>query len=100
MAKKAKTKTTKKEIKFTQEELQSLQQINDSYFQVKSGLGELEVSRIQTEQKMEQIDGQKLRLEAQWVETTRAEQDMVNRLNEKYGPGTVNPETGVFTPIK
>jgi len=98
MAKKAKTKT--KEIKFTQEELQSLQQINDSYIQVKGGLGELEVARIQTEQKMEQIEGQKLRLEAQYVETTRAEQDMVNRLNDKYGPGNVNPETGVFTPIK
>ena len=94
-----KTKKTE-EIKFTQQELESLQQVKDSYFQVKSGLGELEVARIQNEQRGEQIEGQKLRLEAQWVETVKMEQNLVDTLNQKYGPGNLDPATGVFSPIK
>ena len=28
------------------------------------------------------------------------ERELVQKLNEKYGPGQLDPETGVFTPSK
>ena len=47
---------------------------------------------------MEQIEDEKLRLETQYSEVKKQEQNLVVTLNEKYGDGNLNPETGVFTP--
>ncbi len=89
-----------KEITFTQEELTSLQELQQGYDNVRNGLGVLEVSRIQTEQRLEQISNEKLRLETQYTQLTQRELELVNDLNEKYGPGNLDPNTGVFTPTK
>jgi len=89
-----------KEIKFTQEELTSLQELQQGYDNVRNGLGALEVSRIQTEQRLEQISNEKLRLETQYTQLNQTELELVNDLNEKYGPGNLDPSTGVFTPTK
>jgi hypothetical protein len=88
----------KKEIKFTQEELDSLSNLRNSFSQLELGFGKLEVARIQAEQRMEQIEDEKLRLETQYSEVKKQEQNLVVTLNEKYGDGNLNPETGVFTP--
>ena len=88
----------KKEIKFTQEELDSLSNLRNSFAQLELGFGKLEVARIQAEQRMEQIEDENLRLETQYSEVKKQEQNLVVTLNEKYGDGNLNPETGVFTP--
>ena len=90
----------KKEIKFTKEELSSLQSLKDSYSNVELSLGKIEVARIQTEQRLEQIENEKLRLETEYTQTQIQENELVSELNEKYGAGNLNPETGVFTPSK
>ena len=90
----------KKEIKFTQEELSSLQSLKDSYSNVELSFGKLEVARMQTEQRLEQIEDERLRLETEYTQTQVQESELVNELNEKYGAGNLNPETGVFTPVK
>ena len=33
-------------------------------------------------------------------EITEEERDLVAKLNEKYGPGQLDPQTGVFTPTE
>jgi len=88
------------EIKFTQEELTSLKELQQGYDNVRNGLGALEVSRIQTEQRLEQISNEKLRLETQYIQLNQKELDLVNELNEKYGAGNLDPTTGIFTPTK
>ena len=88
----------KKEIKFTQEELDSLLNLRNSFAQLELGFGKLEVARIQAEQRMEQIEDEKLRLETQYSEVQKQESILVSSLNEKYGAGNLDPETGVFTP--
>ena len=90
----------KKEIKFTKEELSSLQSLKDSYANVELSLGKIEVARMQTEQRLEQIENEKLRLETEYTQTQIQENELVSELNEKYGAGNLNPETGVFTPVK
>ena len=42
----------KKEIKFTQEELDSLSNLRNSFAQLELTLGKVEIARIQTEQRM------------------------------------------------
>ena len=63
-------------------------------------MGKLEVARMQTEQRLEQIEDERLRLETEYTQTQVQESELVNELNEKYGAGNLNPETGVFTPVK
>ena len=88
----------KKEIKFTQEELDSLSNLKNAYAQLELSLGKVEMARIQIDQRAEQIEGEKLSLETQINELQKQEQNLVVTLNEKYGDGNLNPETGVFTP--
>ena len=89
-----------KQIKFTDEEIKSLQDLQTSYSNVRSSFGDLEIQRIQTEQRLEQINNEKLRLETEYSTLNMSEQQLVNDLNEKYGPGNLDPNTGVFTPTK
>ena len=88
----------KKEIKFTQEELDSLSNLRNSFAQLELTLGKVEIARIQTEQRMEQLENEKLRLETQLNDIQNNEKILVQSLNEKYGAGNLNPDTGVFTP--
>ena len=39
-------------------------------------------------------------VEKQYVVVQEQEREFVKVLNEKYGPGQLDPETGVFTPTK
>jgi len=88
----------KKEIKFTQEELDSLSNLKNTYAQLELSLGKVEMARIQIDQRAEQIEGEKLSLETQLNELQKQERVLVESLNEKYGAGNLDPNTGVFTP--
>ena len=92
--------TKKTEIKFTKDELDSLQQLRTNYANIELSLGKLEIARIQQEQKLENLSNEKLRLETQYSEAQGQEVTLVQELNDKYGAGNLDPETGVFTPVK
>ena len=89
-----------KEIKFTQDELTNIESIRNGFNEVQTLLGRLEIQRIQTEQALENIHNDKLRLETRYSDLVDEERKMVSDLQEKYGPGNLDPDTGVFTPIK
>tara|TARA_R100000329_G_scaffold148943_1_gene138586 strand:+ start:534 stop:818 length:285 start_codon:yes stop_codon:yes gene_type:complete len=89
-----------KEIKFTQDELTNIESIRDGFNEVQTLLGRLEIQRIQTEQALENIHNDKLRLETRYSDLVDEERKVVSDLQEKYGPGNLDPDTGVFTPIK
>ena len=90
----------KKEIKFTKDEIKSLNELKAGYDNIQLSLGRLEVIRIQTENKLEQISNERLRLETQYSNLVNDEKLILDELNEKYGPGNLDPNTGVFTPTK
>ena len=89
-----------KEIKFTQDELTNIESIRDGFNEVQTLLGRLEIQRIQTEQALENIHNDKLRLETRYSDLVDEERKVVSDLQEKYGPGNLDPDTGVFTPTK
>ena len=89
-----------KEMKFTEEELTSLQELQQGYDNIRNSMGALEISRIQLEQRLDNLSDEKLRLETEYSQLVSTEQTLVGELNEKYGPGNLDPTTGVFTPTK
>ena len=86
------------DIKFSEEEMKSLRDLQDSYTQKQAELGQVSVQRILLNQQLENLDQRQSQLETEYVQIQQTEQDLVKKLNEKYGPGQLDPESGVFTP--
>lgn len=54
---------------------------------------------MQTEQQLDNIQNEKLRLETQYTTLQRTESQIVSELTEKYGVGNLDITTGKFTPV-
>ena len=87
-----------KDIKFTDDELKSLQELQNSYQQKQLQFGQLEVQRLLVTQQLDSLDSAKAKLEVEYGEVQETERKLVQDLNKKYGPGNLDPATGVFTP--
>ena len=86
------------EVKFTEDELKSLQDLQTNYQEKQVALGQLSVQRILVNQQMEVLAIRQEELETEYTAVQQEERDLVQKLNEKYGPGQLDPQTGVFTP--
>ena len=89
-----------KEIKFTEEELKSLSDLAQGYQTTQAAFGQLRVQKILLQQQSEGLEEAEIKLEADYISLQDNERDIVKQLNEKYGPGSLDPQTGVFTPIE
>ena len=87
-----------KDIKFTEDELKSLQDLQNSYQQKQLQFGQLKVQKLLVQQQVDAIDNAETQLEVEYSEVQDTERKLVEELNEKYGPGASDPTTGVFTP--
>ena len=85
-------------VKFTDEELSSLQELQNTYASISTQFGQVKVSRINLERQIENLDDAENQLEKKWEENRQTESDLVKSLNEKYGAGSLNPTTGEFIP--
>jgi len=101
MAEEAKLKSqmgSDEPVKFTDEELSSLQELQNTYASISTQFGQVKVSRINLEKQIENLDDAENQLEQKWEENRQTESDLVKSLNEKYGAGSLNPTTGEFIP--
>ena len=87
------------ETKFSEEELKSLQDLQNSYQQKQLQFGQLRVQRLLLQQQIDGLDNAETHLEAEYGEIQQTERNLVKSLNEKYGPGNLDPATGVFKPV-
>ena len=85
------------DVKFTDDELKSLQDLQTNYQEKQAALGQLSVQRILVNQQMETLDIRQDELETEYTAVQQEERDLVQGLNEKYGPGQLDPQTGIFT---
>ena len=86
------------EIKFTEDELKSLQDLQETYGKVQADFGALKVRRLVLEQQLEELDNADEAVHKAYTDNQETERNLVKELNEKYGPGSLDPQTGVFTP--
>ena len=78
-------------IKFTEDELKSLQELQQTYTQITMAMGQLSLSRLG-------LDTQEEKLKTTLEDTRTKENELAKSLTEKYGKGSLNIETGEFTP--
>ncbi len=89
-----------KQIKFTKEELSGIREVRNSFNNITTNFGSLEVQRIQAEQRLAAIEQQKVIAENEYNQVIQQEAELLNNLNEKYGQGSLDLEQGVFTPFE
>ena len=87
-----------KEIKFSDEELQSLNELSQGYQNVQAAFGQMKVQHILAEQQLSSLEEAEVQMESDYSDLQEKERELVQQLNEKYGPGQLDPQTGVFTP--
>lgn len=87
-------------IKFTEEEIKSLQDLSNTYRAVQTELGAIEVRKLQLNQQLDALDRRKVEIETAYTTNQQTEQELSKTLTDKYGAGNLNPETGEFTPIE
>ena len=80
----------KQEVKFTEEELTQVQNIQVSYQNVQNQFGQLKMAQIR-------LDAQEVDLEEALKTIQSEEKKFLDGITEKYGQGSLNQETGVFT---
>jgi len=98
MADETKKTEESKELKFTDDELQSLQGLQTSYQEKQAVLGQLSVQRILLNQQLDALETRTVEVETEYQAVQQEERDIVKTLNDKYGQGQLDPTTGVFTP--
>jgi len=84
------------EIKFTEEEVSSINRLKNDVQLVFTQLGQISIERKRRNDELEEIESQLLKQHQDLVEK---EQELFKSLNEKYGDGNYDPNTGIFTPI-
>ena len=79
------------EIKFTEEELKSLGDLQQAYQRITNSYGQIALAK-------HNLQEQEAAVKSEFENTRKQEQNLLNSITEKYGPGQLNPQTGVFTP--
>ena len=80
------------EVKFTEEEIKQVQTIQASYQNVQIQFGQLKLNQIR-------LDEQEVELEDSLKQIQSEEKKFLDGITDKYGQGTLIPDTGVFTPV-
>ena len=88
------------ENKFTEEELKQVKEIQDGYFDIQNQFGQLAVARIRLQKQQSDMNKHEDDLHTKFLELQGSERKFLDSVSEKYGQGTLNPETGAFTPNK
>ena len=90
--------TTQSKITFSEEELQSLRNLQTGYSEKSAQFGQLKIQKLLVQQQLDSLETSEIKMESDYSALQTREQEIVKNLNEKYGPGNLDPATGVSTP--
>ena len=79
------------DIKFSDDELKKITEIRTAYAEITNRFGQIQLTKynLQKQEEQAEIDFESVKVK---------EQEVLKAITEKYGPGTLDPNTGVFTP--
>ena len=79
------------DIKFSDDELKSIEEIRAEYLSITNQFGQISLTRLNLEKQEEKAKSEFEKIRAK-------ESKVLQGITEKYGPGSLDPNTGVFTP--
>ena len=87
------------EIKMTEEELQKIQDLRTQYASITAQLGQLKIEQMFVNRQLSRLKELEAQFEADYMANQTAEEVFAKQINEKYGDGDINLDSGVFTPV-
>ena len=84
--------------KFTQDELTKIVELREQNAQKITEFGQIELELLLANQRIEALQDAKAKLQEDYVGLQDKEKELVKELNDKYGSGTVDLESGEFIP--
>lgn len=84
----------------TQEEIQQIKELQSRYNQTIFELGSVEAQIVVFHENIEKLTEAKKGLVSDLKTVEQKESELVKSLQEKYGQGDINIETGEITPIQ
>ena len=87
-----------KEVKFTEEEMEQIGELQKGYMNLQNALGQLSVNRIRLEQQFDDLNEAEDNIRSQFTENQTKERNFVDQINKKYGDGNLDVNTGIFIP--
>ena len=87
-----------KSQKFTEDEMNQIQELQKNYQDATATLGRLSVQEIILSQQIENVDNERENVKTAYSELQKKEQTLVQTLNDKYVAGTLDIVSGEFTP--
>ncbi len=88
------------EIKFTEDEMNQLRDIQNEYSNIQGELGQNNIARLTIEDRLNDLMKKEDEIRKKFFELQKKEKSFLDETTKKYGEGNLNPETGVFVPNK
>tara|TARA_R110000744_G_scaffold204794_1_gene323596 strand:- start:222 stop:542 length:321 start_codon:yes stop_codon:yes gene_type:complete len=88
------------EIKFTEEELKQVQDIQKTYTDTTNKFGQLSITKLRFNEQLKSLDKEHNTLIETLNKIQQDETKFLDSITKKYGQGTLDPQTGVFTANK
>ena len=84
--------------KFTPDELDKIVKLREANGQKITEFGQIELEILLTNQRLSALQDAKAKLQNDYVGLQDKEKELVKELNDKYGSGTVDLDSGEFIP--
>ena len=83
---------------FTQEELNEIKQIQSNYQTVGLNLVQLKLAILNAKNQLELLETEEKLLSERILDLNKQEKQLAKALEQKYGKGEIDLDSGVFTP--
>ena len=87
-----------KNKKFTEDELAKIVELREANAQKITEFGQIELELLLTNQRLKALEDAKTKLHEDYAGLQDKENDLIKELNNKYGAGTVDLQSGEFIP--
>ena len=87
-----------KNKKFTEDELAKIVELREANAQKITEFGQIELEILLTNQRLDALAEAKAKLQEAYSGLQKKESDLIKELNDKYGAGTVDLQSGEFIP--
>lgn len=94
------TNTDPQPIKFSDEELKEIADLQIAYQKNLVRFGEHQIRSYMLEDEVKKLQSDEDGLKQEYLDIQTKEKEMLNKITDKYGEGSLDPNTGVFNPKK
>ena len=78
--------------------MKSVGDLQVKYNTITNKFGQLAIAKLNLEKQQESVEEEEFKVHEELEAVGAEEQEVLTGITEKYGPGSLDPQTGVFTP--